>query len=195
MAEVIRNLYFNTNNRIHPLKFALWIAMASITMMFGAFTSAYVVRQAQGDWLEFSLPSLFYVSTVVLLVSSLTLHSSYKSFLGGRERRYKQWLGLSLALGTGFVVLQYLAWMQLYSVGIDLKGNPSGSFLYVISGVHALHIIGGIAAMLVAMINAFTLKFKITERRKINFELTLQYWHFVDLLWLYLLIFLYISRT
>jgi cytochrome c oxidase subunit 3 len=102
---------------------------------------------------------------------------------------------VSLVLGLGFVTLQYLGWMQMYSVGIDLKGNPAGSFIYVITGVHALHIIGGIAAMLVALINAFTLKFNVTEKRKINFELTLQYWHFVDLLWVYLLIFLYISRT
>lgn len=195
MAEVIKNLYFNTNSRIHPLKFALWVGMASITMMFGAFTSAYVVRQAQGNWLEFSLPNIFFISTAVLLISSLTLHASYKAFTQSQESRYKYLLVTSLVLGSAFVILQYLGWMELYSVGIDLKGNPSGSFLYVITGVHALHIIGGIAAMMVGLLNAFTLKFKVTDKRKINFELTLQYWHFVDLLWLYLLIFLYISRT
>lgn len=195
MAEVLKDLYYNTNNRIHPLKFALWVAMASITMMFGAFTSAYIVRQAQGNWLEFSLPNIFFVSTVILLISSLTLHTSYRAFIAEHESRFKQFLVLSLFLGAAFIVLQYLGWMQLYSVGIDLKGNPAGSFIYVISGVHALHIVGGIAAILVGILNAFTLKFKVTERRKINFELTLQYWHFVDLLWVYLLIFLYISKT
>ena len=195
MAEVMPGKYFNTNNKVHPLKFALWVGMASITMMFGAFTSAYVVRQAQGNWLEFNLPGIFYLSTIVLLVSSLTLHASYKAFVGGMESRYKGLLVGSFILGMAFLVLQYQGWMELYSVGIDLKGNPSGSFLYVITGVHALHIVGGIAAMIVALLNSFTLKYQVTERRKINFELTLQYWHFVDLLWVYLLIFLFLSRT
>lgn len=181
-------------NRIHPWKFALWIGLASITMMFGALTSAYVVRRAAGNWLEFSLPDIFFVSTAVLLVSSITLHFSYKSFTGGQENKYKTFLIVSFILGIVFIALQYQGWMDLFAVGIDLKGNPSGSFLYVITGIHAAHIIGGLAAMVIALINAFTLKFKITERRKINFELTLQYWHFVDLLWVYLLIFLYLSR-
>ena len=79
-------------------------------------------------------------------------------------------------------------------MGIDLKGNPSGSFLYVITGVHALHIIGGIAALIVALLHAFTLKFKITPKRKIRFELVIHYWHFIGLLWVYLFGFLLLSR-
>lgn len=186
--------YEHTTNKIHPLKFALWIGMASITMMFGAFTSAYVVRQAQGNWLEFELPQIFFVSTVVLLISSLTLHTSYKSFVQNQELKYKTLLVVSLALGIVFLLLQYRGWMDLFSIGIDLKGNPSGAFLYVLTGIHALHILGGLAAMLVGVLNAYSRKYKVTQRRKINFELTLQYWHFVDFLWVYLLIFLYLSR-
>lgn len=186
--------YEHTTNKIHPLKFALWIGMASITMMFGAFTSAYIVRQSAGNWLEFELPQIFFVSTLVLLISSVTLHLSYKSFVGGQEARYKGLLILSFILGISFLVLQYQGWQDLNSIGIDLKGNPSGSFVYVLSGIHALHIMGGIAAMIVALLMAFSRKYKVTQRRKINFELTLQYWHFVDVLWVYLLIFLYLSR-
>jgi len=194
MQAVVQPRYEHTTNKIHPLKFALWIAMASITMMFGAFTSACIVRQAAGNWLEFDLPRIFFVSTVVLLVSSLTLHTSFRSYVAGQESRYKGFLTLSFILGIAFLILQYQGWIDLFSVGIDLKGNPSGSFLYVLTGIHALHIIGGLAAMVVGVMVAYTRKFKVTQKRKINFELTLQYWHFVDLLWVYLLIFLYISR-
>ena len=194
MMNAMTTRYEHTTNKIHPLKFALWIGMASITMMFGAFTSAYIVRQSAGNWLEFELPQIFFVSTLVLLISSVTLHLSYKSFVGGQEARYKGLLILSFIIGISFLVLQYQGWQDLNSIGIDLKGNPSGSFVYVLSGIHALHIMGGIAAMIVALLMAFSRKYKVTQRRKINFELTLQYWHFVDVLWVYLLIFLYLSR-
>lgn len=192
--QTVTQRYEHTSSRIHPLKFALWIGMASITMMFGAFTSAYVVRQSAGNWLEFELPQIFFLSTAVLLISSLLLHTSYRAFLAGQVTRYKQFLVMSFVLGITFLILQYMGWMDLFSIGIDLKGNPSGSFLYILTGIHALHIIGGLAALTVGILFAFTRKYKLTERRKINFELTLQYWHFVDLLWVYLLIFLYLSR-
>jgi len=186
--------YEHTSSKIHPLKFAMWIAMASISMMFGAFTSAYIVRRAAGNWLEFDLPNIFFVSTLVLLTSSLTLHTSFKAYVAGQESKYKTLLVVSFVLGVAFLMLQYSGWVDLFSIGIDMKGNPSGSFLYVFTGIHALHIIGGLAAMIVGLLVAFTRKFRITEKRKINFDLTLQYWHFVDLLWVYLLIFLYLSR-
>ena len=186
--------YEHTTNRIHPLKFALWIGMASITMMFAAFTSAYIVRQAAGNWLEFALPKIFLVSTLVLLISSVCLHVSFRSFKAGLASRYKWTLVLSFVLGIAFLVLQYMGWQELYAIGVDLKGNPAGSFVYVLTGVHALHIIGGLAALLVGVLLAFTRPFKVTEKRILKFDLTLQYWHFVDLLWVYLLIFLIISR-
>ena len=181
-------------SRIHPHKFALWVAMASIMMMFAAFTSAYLVRQAAGNWLEFSLPSIFYTSTLLILVSSITMQWAYNGFVKGNEVAYKIGLIISLVLGLIFIVLQYNGWMALFNIGVDLKGNPSGSFLYVITGVHAAHVIGGIAALLVAIMHAFSLKFKPSAVRKIRFELVLQYWHFIGLLWVYLFVFLLITR-
>ena len=180
--------------RIHPQKFALWLAMASITMMFGAFTSAYIVKHAAGNWLDFRLPDIFFISTIVLLTSSITLESSYRSFVKGNEKAYKALLVVSGILGVSFVTFQYIGWSELFSIGIDLKGNPSGSFLYLITGVHAAHIIGGIAAIAVACIHAFTLKFKVTDQRRHRFQLVLHYWHFVDLLWIYLLLFLLLYK-
>lgn len=190
MSEAI----INKRNRIHPQKFALWAAMASITMMFGAFTSAYIVKQAAGNWLEFSLPNYFYVSAVIIILSSISLHMSFNAFKKGLASTYKKLLVCSLLLGIIFVILQYLGWSELYKMGVDLKGNVSGSFFYLISGVHALHVLGGIAALIVAVLHAFTLKFSVTALRIHRFDLVVNYWHFVDFLWIYLLIFLLISK-
>lgn len=184
-VAVVDNQY--RRNKIHPKKFALWVACASMMMLFAAFTSAYVVRQAGGNWLEFQLPNLFFYSAGVILLSSLTLHGSYYSFRQGNATLYRLLLVVSFLLGLGFVVLQYLGWGQLNAIGVPLDGNPSGSFIYVISGVHAAHVLGGIAAMAVALLHAFILPYKATSRRKLRFELTLTYWHFVDFLWVYLL--------
>jgi len=162
-------------------------------MMFGSLTSAYIVRQAAGNWLEFKIPDVFFVSTIVILVSSVTLHFSYWAFKNGKELIYKLGLPLSLLLGIVFIVLQYRGWMDLYNIGVPLNGNPSGSFFYLISGLHAAHVIGGIFALSVASLHAFSLKYKPSEMRRRRFQIVLHYWHFVDFLWLYLFIFLLIQ--
>lgn len=184
----------SAKNRINPQLFGLWTALASITMMFGALTSAYIVRQAAGNWLEFRMPDLFIVSTVVILLSSVTLQVSYNAYKNQKELLYKGGLALSFVLGLSFLVLQYNAWMALFNMGVDMKVNPSGSFLYVITGVHAMHILGGVAALIVAMLHAFTLPFELTMQRRNRFQMVLHYWHFVDLLWVYLFVFLLMTR-
>lgn len=180
----------NKTRRIHPQVFALWLGFLSIIMMFIALTSAYIVKQSAGNWLEFIIPNSFYASTAVILISSLTLHLSYSSFKKGKELLYKSMLVVSLFLACIFIVLQYKGWFTLFDGGVDMKGNPSGSFFYLITGLHAVHILGGIAALVVALLHAFTLPFKPTEKRRVRFSLVLQYWHFVDILWIYLFAFL-----
>jgi len=179
-----------TRNKIHPHKFALWVACASITMMFMAWTSAYVVRQSAGNWLEFRLPNVFFINTAILLFSSVTLHLSYIFFKREKESLYRGFLVISFLLGLSFLALQYQGWLDLYDIGVALDGNPAGSFVYVFSGFHGLHILGGLAAILVAIIHAFALKFKPTAKRKLRFELTLTIWHFLDFLWLYIITFI-----
>ncbi len=179
---------------IHPQKFALWAALASITMMFASLTSAYVVRRGAGNWLEYKLPQLFFLSTLVLLISSLTLHLSYTAFKRGEETQYKSLLLVTMVLGLAFAVLQYQGWMTLYSYGIEMKGNPSGSFFYAISGIHLVHVLGGLAALITALVHAYGLPFKVTEKRRHRFELVCHYWHFVDILWVYLLSFMIIQQ-
>ena len=107
---------------------------------------------------------------------------------------YRALLLAAVVLGIAFVSLQYYGWSALFAVGVDLKASVSGSFLYLITGLHALHILGGIAAITVAIVHAFTLPMVVTEKRKLRFQLVIQYWHFVDILWIYLLIFLLVCK-
>jgi len=174
--------------------FALWVSFASIIMMFGALTSAYIVKSAAGDWLEFPIPTYFFMSTSLLIISSITLHVSYISFKKQNEYLYKLLLPVSFILGIAFVVLQYYGWQEMFAMGVDLKAHVSGSFFYLISGLHAAHILGGVAAISVAIIHAFSLPFIVTEKRKLRFRLVLHYWHFVDILWIYLFVFLLLVK-
>jgi len=176
--------------KIEPLKFALWASLASISMLFAGFVSAYMVRQAAGNWFEFTLPFYFTISTIVILVSSVVAHWTVISFRAGKEVQYKALLASTFVLGLLFVFLQYYGWMQMRELGIDLKGNPSGAFVYVISGVHVAHVLAGLTAWIVAMVHGFGLKFKPSPRRIMRLEITAQYWHYVDLLWVALFLFL-----
>lgn len=179
-------------NRVHPRKFTLWIALASIVMMFTAFTSAYIIKRNLADWITFDLPQIFIYSTVVILVSSLTLVISRNYFRQRAMIQYRIWLMITLALGITFVVLQYLGFSNLWHNGFTLTRNVSFSFLYVIIGLHALHVIGGVVAMAVMVIQAFSVRRKTYSIVPVDMMNT--YWHFVDLLWIYLWIFLYMIR-
>ncbi len=181
-------------NKIHPHKFAVWVGCGSILMMFASLTSAYVVRQSAGNWLEFSLPNIFKVSTVVILLSSLTLHLAYSAFKKEKEVQYKGLLLLTYVLAMLFFVFQYFGWQDLAASGVPFTINPSGDFVYMITWFHAAHVVGGLATLTVALIHAFGLKFKPTPKRILRFEMTLTYWHFVDFLWVYLFVFLTLYR-
>lgn len=180
-------------SKIHTHKLALWVGIATIIMMFAAFTSAYIVRRAAGNWYEFKLPDIFFVNTLIILASSVTLHLSYRAFKKGLEKPYKAFMAATFVLGIAFIVMQYQGWKALTAMGATFTANPSSSFVYVISGVHAAHVLGGIAALVVAMVHAQFLPFRPTLRRRMRFELVVQYWHFVDILWVYLLVFFMIQ--
>ncbi|MGB0861640.1 MAG: cytochrome c oxidase subunit 3 [Saprospiraceae bacterium] len=177
-------------NKIHPYKFALWVACAAIVMMFAALTSAYMVRKSGGNWLEFTLPNVFYINTLVILLSSISIHGAYLAFKKNNHKLYKILLSGGAILGLTFVTLQYQGWQELIAQGIELKTNPSSSFLYVISGLHLAHIIPGIVAIVLAFIFAFIRKQEVTPLSKLRLELVVHYWHFVDFLWVYLFVFL-----
>lgn len=176
--------------RIHPHKFTLWVAMGSIIMMFAGLTSAYVVKRAQSNWLEFNLPAVFWYSTIAILASSLTMHLALKSFKARVMPRYKMMVTLTLMLGLLFSVLQFVGFNTLHKNGIQMFGagsNTSASFLGIIAGLHVLHVLGGVVALVVTFIRAFSVKNK--QYSSVPVEIVSTYWHFVDLLWIYLFIF------
>lgn len=178
-----------SNSNIHPLKLALWISFGSISMMFAGLLSAYIVRQAAGNWLEFPPPTWFGLSTVLVVLTSISIFLSLRFFKAEQEIPYKGFLILTALLGGAFVVSQYLGWMQMQSIGIDLKGNPSGAFVIVISGLHVAHIVGGLAILVVALVHAFALPFRVTPKRILRLELSAHYWHYVDIVWIVLYLF------
>lgn len=174
--------------RIHPHKFTLWVAIGSILMMFAGLTSAYIVKSNQAGWQDVKTPQVFWYSTAVILLSSLTLQVALRSFKQRQMNQYRRLIAVTVLLGTAFVFLQWTGFMQLWNSGIQFSGVAgAGQFLYVIFGLHALHVTGGIIALLVMMVKAFWGKFRIYGST--GLEVATTYWHFVDLLWIYLLVF------
>ena len=179
-------------DRIHPHKFSLWIALASIVMMFTGFTSAYLVKRNMANWITFELPRIFWYSTAVIIISSLTIIISRTYFRQRAMAQYRLWLAITLILGIAFVCMQYIGFSELWHSGVTLTRNVSFSFLYIIVGLHALHVVGGVIALIILLVKAYSVKRK--NYNIIPIDLMNTYWHFVDLLWIYLLVFLSLIR-
>lgn len=163
------------------------VAMGSIVMMFAGLTSAYIVKSNQAGWVEVETPKAFWFSTAAILLSSLTIHLAVRAF---RQREMAKYRGLVLAtlvLGLLFVALQWMGFSWMWENGVRFKGAGAGQFLYVIAGLHAIHIIGGVVALAVMFLKAFFGNTK--SYNAVPIEVISLYWHFVDGLWLYLLIF------
>jgi cytochrome c oxidase subunit 3 len=172
-----------------PARTGIWVALAAITMSFAALTSALFVRQGSGmDWQHMILPPILYANTLVLLASSVTLEVARRRIAGyalGIESQIAapmRWLVITLALGLLFVAGQYVAWLQLKGAGLYLATNPNSSFFYVFTAVHALHVLGGLCGLVYVMS-----KLRRSILRQSTFAAAAQYWHFMDVLWLYLL--------
>ena len=174
--------------KLHPHKFTLWIAIASILMMFAGLTSAFIVKSNLTGWRDIEVPKIFWVSTAVILVSSLTIQLALRAFRQREMRQYRLLMGATLLLGIAFIALQWMGFLDLWNQNIRFKGaSGAGQFLYVIFGLHALHVIGGVVALTVLFIKAFLGHTKIYS--SIPIEVAAIYWHFVDILWVYLLVF------
>jgi len=179
--------------KLHPHKLMLWIALSSITMVFVALTSALVVRKSTGYWQGFQLPDLFLYNTLIIFISSITIQGAYVAAKKNIASRLSYLLAATFILGIGFLIAQLFAWKHLISEQIyfsDLT-SVSGSFVYILSGLHGFHIIGGLIALLVMWIRAVGKK--INSEKIVGLELTTTYWHFVDGLWIYLYLFLLLN--
>jgi len=173
----------------------LWVAMVSMLMVFAGLTSAYVVRMEKGDWLYFDLPQLFYVSTAVIIMSSVTMNWTLSSAKKNDLKGVKRASYITLLLGITFIICQYKAWETLYSQKIVFAGNQSnaaGSFLYILTGLHLLHLIGGLIAL--SVVWAKSLKEKYNSENYFGISLCAIFWHFLDALWIYLFLFLLFVR-
>jgi cytochrome c oxidase subunit 3 len=204
--------------KIKASKGLLWFGIISMTMLFAGLTSGYIVRQGEGKWVQFAVPQLFWVSTLLIIISSVTMQWAVNSVKRNDVKNLKIAVGLTAILGIGFVTFQYLAWSQLVSQGIyfvgqikDIKGayeyipvgkesaaeigntsNVAGSFLYVITGLHIAHLLGGMIALFVVFSRALMGKYSATNYNGVS--ICAIYWHFLDGLWVYLFFFLLYIR-
>lgn len=177
---------------MNPKKFAMWLFIGSVTMLFASLTSAYIVRQAEGNWLYFDLPQLFTVSTVVILISSVTMQWAYWSAKKDNLETVKIMVTVTTILGLAFLILQFEGWKELVANQVYLVGNPSGSFLYVITGLHGLHIISAVIFLLIVLVATY--RYKVHSKSLLRIEMCTTYWHFLGGLWLYLFVFLLLYR-
>jgi len=181
-----------TSMKMHPLKFAMWLFMMSITMMFAAFTSAYVVKQSDGVWLDFDLPPMFVYTSIIVVLSSITMHLAVMATKQNNIKMLKTALGLTFLLGSVFIIGQFMAWGQLVDQGVFFVGNAAGSFLYVLTGVHGLHLVSAIIFLSIVLFSAF--EYKVHSKSMVRIEMCATYWHFLGGLWLYLYLFLTLNH-
>jgi len=174
---------------MHPKKFALWLFIVSIVMLFAALTSAYIVKQADGNWLSFKLPEIFVINTIVIALSSLTMHLAYMAAKNDLLQRVKWLLLVTVLLGVLFLIGQYISWSELVNENVYFVSNyASGSFIYIFTGLHGLHLVSGLIFLLITY--ASSLRLKIHAKNRLQIEMCMTYWHFLGGLWVYLYIFL-----
>lgn len=175
-----------------PYRVTLWIALAAIFMMFGALVVSFISLSSGDKWVPIVMPRLFWLSTGVIFISSLTLEAARRSLKQSSDERYSRWLLLTLVFGLAFLVLQLLAWRRLVAQGVYLASNNHSSFYFLLTGVHGLHLLVGILAL------GYLLQRSRRKRSDANAEMKRQtsvnvvslYWHFMDGLWVFLFLLL-----
>lgn len=181
--------------KIHPKKFLLYVSMASMTMLFAALTSALIVKRGDSqNWQDFHLPSEFMISTLFIIVSSIAIQmgvNAYKKLNFGSSKLY---LLLTVLLSACFVYFQMKGWSTLKAIGMPFNGNPSGSFVYAISGIHGFHYVFGIffLILLYMMIKFSKVEMKFQSNHQCNpervlyLEILASYWHYIGIVWVYI---------
>ncbi|MDT4967489.1 MAG: cytochrome c oxidase subunit [Acidobacteriota bacterium] len=185
--------------RFRPSKYrvGIWVGLASIAMMFTALTSAYIVRSStSNDWRPIAMPRLLWLSTGLILLSSIAFEVARRSLKQGSFRIYQRWLLLTVLLGLAFLATQLWAWRQLVAQGIYVSSNPHSSFFYVLTGAHGLHLLGGILALDFLLLRTWRTRYEeesLTKRQAVADAVGL-YWHFMAGLWIYLFLLLFLWR-
>jgi len=182
------------NNRAK--KMMLWFGIISLIMSFAGWTSAFIVSSTREDWLhDFQLPDAFWISVIVIVISSFTLLLAKRALKQDKRQLTTIWLLVTFVLGIVFIVNQISGFNQINSEGYHLTGptgNITMSYIFVIAAVHIAHVIAGLICLLVVIYNHF--KQKYNAKKMLGFELASNFWHFVDILWVYLFFFLYFMK-
>jgi cytochrome c oxidase subunit 3 len=174
-------------------KMMLWFGIVSLIMSFAGWTSAFIVSRSREDWLEdFQLPNAFAISVIVIIISSLTFIMAKRALKDNKRQATTIWLWITLVLGVLFIYNQFSGFNQIIGSGYNFTGATSNitmTFIFVIAFVHILHVAVGLICLLVVIYNHF--KQKYSAKKLLGLELAATYWHFVDILWIYLFLFLY----
>ena len=177
-------------------KMMLWFGIISLVMSFGGLTSAFIVSSSREDWLkDFQLPHAFTISVLLIVISSMTFIIAKRALKSNNRQVTTIFLLLTLVLGVAFIVSQFVGFNQIIEQGYNFTGPTSNitmSYIYIIAVAHIIHVIAGIICLLVVIYNHFKQKYKPTEM--LGLELAATFWHFVDILWIYLFFFLYFFR-
>lgn len=177
-------------------RLGIWVALAPIVMLFISFTSAMVVRRGlSDDWVPTELPSILWLTTLIIILSSVTLEFARRSLQQDEAAEYKRRLALTTLLGIAFLAGQFIAWWQLASAGVHVYTNPSSSFFYVLTVAHGVHLLGGVAALVYLNLKVWRGAAVLTvSSSRTAFFVTSVYWHFMDVLWVYLFLLLTLWR-
>jgi cytochrome c oxidase subunit III len=177
--------------KLHPQKLMMWMGMASMFMVFAGLTSAFILQKGSANWATITMPYSFWISTIAIILSSITMHKSVQYFKQRQMQQYKQMVAATLILGIAFVALQLWGFTQLYQAGIKLDGPASAGFLFVITGLHGAHMLGALVAMIILFVVTYRRRTKTYST--VGHEVMATFWHFVDVLWIYLLMFFIIN--
>lgn len=171
----------------------LWFGIVSLIMSFAGWTSAFVVSRSRPDWLnDFQLPSAFIVSTIVIILSSISFLLAKNALKRDKKQLTTLWLLVTFVLGCIFIFNQISGFQQIIDLGYNFTGptsNVTMSYIYLIAVVHIVHVVAGMICLLVVIINHFRNKYNASKM--LGFELASTFWHFIDVLWIYLFLFLY----
>lgn len=170
----------------------MWLAIITIIMLFGGLTSAYVVAMGKPNFVPVDIPFMFWISAALILISSITMNYAVSSAKKDNYKGVKSGALLTLFLGIGFTITQFSGWGQLVSQNIFMVGHPAGQYLYLLSGLHLVHLAGGLISLVVVSVKADNRAY--SSHNLLGLEIASIYWHFLDALWIYLLLFLQFIR-
>lgn len=178
-------------------RIGMWVGLASVTMMFTSLSSAYIVRASSAsDWIALPMPRVLILSTILILASSVTLEIARRKLKASLKKAYTQWVVVTVVLGVAFLASQLFAWQQLKAWGLYLSTNPHSSFFYLLTGAHAVHLAGGLLGLVFLWLRSrwITTDAAILKKRQASADAVSIYWHFMDALWIYLFLLLFLWR-